>query len=429
MNAACLPNLRAHHADYIAFALPDSLTATMAMILLFATLLAIAAAPLVLRAYGGQVRRLMRLHQIAAPPQAWHERLRRSRVREEPSELRPDHGASPSDLERAAQSRRSVIKHATWIAYAAFVVASPVILWAGGNVAQGDVIGFYIAVPVLAAVPALVNVHPEGSKKWIFAALVVLGVVLSALDPTSEEGGIGRFRPGVCGSALSGDRRPKAADGRRGHDRLAHTDAGGPPRRRLVYAPDLLVPQRSGGPGRVGAGKRRRHDGAPGRCGVRLCGEQGASAAVVASRTWIRERHLARRGLGFILLALLHAFTISVDGPLPKWQIGIIASVWIGATLGVYGWVIHRTATNGVRRSLLLLRVFFKPEVRALSRHAAVALALHRTYLRDRRPRPSPLERRRVRTGEVSRTSARSLPFRRDRRPSAGRSSRQRGRP
>ena len=187
MNAACLPNLRAHHADYIAFALPDSLTATMAMILLFATLLAIAAAPLVLRAYGGQVRRLMRLHQIAAPPQAWHERLRRSRVREEPSELRPDHGASPSDLERAAQSRRSVIKHATWIAYAAFVVASPVILWAGGNVAQGDVIGFYIAVPVLAAVPALVNVHPEGSKKWIFAALVVLGVVLSALDPTSEE--------------------------------------------------------------------------------------------------------------------------------------------------------------------------------------------------------------------------------------------------
>jgi hypothetical protein len=79
--------------------------------------------------------------------------------------------------------------------------------------------------------------------------------------------------------------------------------------------------------------------------------------------SWLHERGFASdislaAGLGFILLALLFAFAIAMESPLPKWQIGIIASVWIGATLSVYGWLIHRAATGGARRSLLLLRVF-----------------------------------------------------------------------
>jgi hypothetical protein len=361
MNTGCLANLRAHHAEYMAFVLPDSLTATIVTIVLFAAILAVAVAPLVLRAYGGQVRRLMRLHQVAPPPKTWYERLRRSRVREEPGELRPDRGASLGDLERAAKARRSVIKRATWIAYAVFVVGAPAILWTGGNVAHGDVIGFYIAVPVLAAVPALVNIHPQGSKKWIFVAMIVLGFVLGVLEPSSEEGVANAvFVPLLLGALylVTGARKLRTVVVVM-TIWLTMTLAG------VVAAGWFALPLFSCINAQAGPAEWALAAGGATIALVVLAAFIQGGNRALHLLSWLHEGGFASdislaAGLGFILTALLIAFAISIDGPFPKWQVGIVAGIWIGATLGTYAWVIHRSTPDGAQRSLLLLRVFSK---------------------------------------------------------------------
>jgi len=78
MNPTC-EELSSLRAAYLVLVAHDGAATAMAL-LLFGSVLAVLTAPAVLRAYAEQVRRLMLLRQVEAPPDVWKNRQRR-RVR------------------------------------------------------------------------------------------------------------------------------------------------------------------------------------------------------------------------------------------------------------------------------------------------------------------------------------------------------------
>jgi hypothetical protein len=65
----------------------------------------------------------------------------------------------------------AAIRRATWAAYATFVIPAPALLLTAPATPLADIIGFCAAVPMLAAVPALVNVRPQGSKTVVMVGM------------------------------------------------------------------------------------------------------------------------------------------------------------------------------------------------------------------------------------------------------------------
>jgi hypothetical protein len=159
MSEGCVAALRAFHSVFVSHFVPDSLTATVGNLALVATPLAVIVAPLLLRGYAIQIRQLMRLRQVAEPPESWLARLRHGASSTSPPSDPPSAPVTAAVLQEAAAARLAAIRRATWAAYATFVIPAPALLLTAPSTPLADIIGFCAAVPMLAAVPALVNVR------------------------------------------------------------------------------------------------------------------------------------------------------------------------------------------------------------------------------------------------------------------------------
>jgi hypothetical protein len=357
MTAECVATLRAFHANFVNYFFSDSVTATVATLALAATVLAVVVAPVLLHRYAGQMRRLMLLQQVANPAQSWVAR------RDDPaaSTLRdaaepPSTGTSAADIEDASAARFAAIRRATWIAYAAFVIPAPAFLLTATH-ALADIIGFCAAAPLLAAVPAVVNVRPEGSKTLVLAGMVVLGVILGITEP-----GAGGVADAVLVASMLGALYVVIA-----HRKLrsvivlmtvwltaALLGALGA---LWLASPTWLCPS-NGGPAEWLVAASALAIAAAvftafvyaGREAMRLLSE-------LVERGFLSDISLASAG-GLTFVAVLLGFAISMDGPLPKWQIALVIGVWLGETFGWYAWALRGAARPTVQRSLLILRVF-----------------------------------------------------------------------
>jgi hypothetical protein len=361
MIAACTARLQIAHAEFLSILFPDGVTITAAVLVFVAAALAAALSPIVLWTYGRQIARLMRLKELKPPPPSWHERQRRRSTTAGTAAggaPRPN-AASPAELRQAADFRLSVIKRATWSAYAVFVVISPIFLFSTGPIAWTDKLGYCLAVPALAAVPALVNIRPQGSKRLIFFGMVALGIVLGLLEGDTGDG----LSPAVSVPVLLGGLYFVTA-----HRKLRTLVVvmtawltvvlAGVVAAIWVSMPALACVEESSGPtewslagimvilsiltftGFVHVGNKALH----------ACSELHAGG-------FLSEISLAA-GAGFALIALLLGFAISNGGPFPPSLVGLVTLAWIGATLCVYVLVIHGTTSPVRQCSLLVLRVF-----------------------------------------------------------------------
>jgi hypothetical protein len=378
MTAACLAKLSIVNHSFLASVFPEGPTATAAVLVFFAVALAAASGQLILRSYGRRIARLMRMQEVAPPPASWYERLRRggdagpdAQVAEGPASL--------TDLQHAAAARLSAIRRATWFSYGVFLAISPVFLLLSGKIARGDLIGYCLAVPALAAVPALVNVQPQGSKRLVFVGMVLLGLVLGLLEPDTGEGWSAAVTVPLLLAGLyfvTAHRKLRTVvvvmsvwltvvltglvfaswitlpvwycmDA---HSGAAQWSLAGADLTLAILVFTVFVH----------AGNRALH----------LLGDLHEDGIV-------SEISLAS-GAGLVLIAILLGFAISNDGPYPRWLVGLLTLVWIAGPLCTYAWTIRRTPAPAAQRSLLVLRVF--------SRHRATerlldALQAHWRYV------------------------------------------------
>lgn len=358
MNPGCVATLRAFHSVFIRDFVPDSLTATVASLALSGSALAVVAAPLVLRGYTGQIRRLMRLRQVAEPPASWYAR-QRAIASSQAARAGVSIPVSHDDLLQASAMRLTAIRRATWVAYAVFVIPSSAMLWTAPSPPMKDIVAFCLTVPLLATVPALVNTKPQGSKTLIFMGMVVLGVVLGVFDPED-----GETTDVVTVPLLLGALYVVTA-----HRKL---------RTVVVLMAVWLTAILCGGLVAVWLASPAWlciNDGGPGEWALASGAVTLAILAFTAFAYTGREamRGLARltergflsdislaAGAGLAFITFLLAFAISMRGPFAKWHIAIFATVWLSAAFGSYGWVLHRQSQPSAQRSLLLLRVFSK---------------------------------------------------------------------
>src|SRR5688572_23533825 len=180
IDGACLAE---GQAELFTDILSGGLAGLLLSMLLVAAAIALVAAPLVLRRYDMQVRRLMRLQQRAVLPAAWVAKQARivSPSAADESDLSLDH-STLTELEIASKWRQANVRRATWLAYGVFIATSAVLVPLISTLATPDLVGYFIAVCFMGAVPAFVNVRPHGSKTLVLVASLVLGIVLSLLE-------------------------------------------------------------------------------------------------------------------------------------------------------------------------------------------------------------------------------------------------------
>jgi hypothetical protein len=356
MNPGCAATLRAFHSAFVSSFVPDSLTATLASVMLLATGLAAVAAPFLMRGYVAQIRRLMVLHQVVEPPESWFRRLWRATAAPGDS---PSSPVAVEELQRAAAARLAAIRRATWCAYAMFVIPAPAWLLTAPSHPLADVIGFCVATPILAAVPVFVNVRPQGSKTLVLAGMVVLGLVLGATEPTDN----GRVANVVLVTLLLGALYFVTA-----HRQLRSIAVltavwltaalGGVLAGLWLASPSWLCTDDAAGLGEWSLAAGGLILAVAAVIGCAYAGrEMMKTAARLVERGVLSDISLAA-GAGLTVIAMLLAFAISGGGPFSKWQIAAGTGAWIGASIGCYGAVLRRQTRPRAQRSLLVLRVF-----------------------------------------------------------------------
>ena len=359
MNPTC-EELSSLRAAYLVLVAHDGAATAMAL-LLFGSVLAVLTAPAVLRAYAEQVRRLMLLRQVEAPPDVWKNRQRRRVRRSNGAVAATAFPTTPSfaELDVARVGRRAVIKRATWIAYGVFVLGSSVIVKTAGSIATRDVIGFLLSVPALAVVPALVNLRPQGSKTRILIGMIALGVILAILEPDQDAG-----LDNAIGVPLSMGALYYVTSHRTLRSVVALMTAWLTAALTGVLAAIwFIVP--------TVACLDQRADGitwavANGQIVVGLavfttCYYLGNKAILGLAR--LHERGVVSdislaAVVGLVLIALLLAAAFTYGGSLPEWQVAVLTCAWVGTALVAYALTIRRSAHHRAQRSLLMLRVF-----------------------------------------------------------------------
>ena len=329
-------------------------------LLIIAALIAVVAAPLVMRRYDAQVRRLMRLQQCAVLPDAWV--ARQSQALFAAAHGAPDdvHGDSTvTDLERASIARRSAIRRATWIAYAAFVAGGVALVPLGRALAPPDRVGYFMAVVFVGAVPALINIRPQGSKTLVLAGSVALGLVLGVLETARPEGvpSDALYAPGLL-VAL--------------YFTIAHRTL-----RAVVIPLTLLLTVVLAGvvvvlwlglvascvPEPAGALAWSIVSTSLALTTIVLGGCVYGGRKLIDAVARVQERGILSdisisAGAGLTVIALLIAVALGLDGGFAMWQLALAGSMWTAVTCAVY-WVLVRRSTRPVAaRSLLVLRVF-----------------------------------------------------------------------
>src|SRR5262245_43301823 len=142
--------------------------------LLLATMLA----PLFQRIYSRRMQRLMQLTEVAQPPSSWWEQRAQGQ-----SARGLAHADSALPLARAMQQRDRRIRIATWISYLVFVAAGSALFWLvreRADTASYVVIGFLASMSLGSA---LVNVRPDGGKRLLLAAPLLVIVLSVVEDP------------------------------------------------------------------------------------------------------------------------------------------------------------------------------------------------------------------------------------------------------
>jgi hypothetical protein len=362
IDAVCLAEGRAEYIDSI---LEGGFTGLLLGTLIVAAFIAVVVAPFVLRRYDAQVRRLMRLRQRATLPDAWVARqssVFSSSLAAEGSDRRLDQ-STLADLESASRSRLSTVRRATWTAYGIFVVISVVLApTIGAALTTPDKVGYFLAVCFVGAVPAFVNVRPQGSKTLVLLGSVVLGIVLSVLEaagapPGSEADPVEAVGPPILLAAL--------------YFTIAHRKL-----RAVVVPLTLLLTVVLGGVlaafwSLVFISCIRQPDAvalslastvlavATMVVGASVYG--GRKAIDVVAR-WQERGFLSdisiSAGMGLTFIALLFAVGLGIDEDFAMWQLGLAGAVWAGLACAAYAVAVRRRTRQGPSKSLLVLRVF-----------------------------------------------------------------------
>ena len=360
MIAACTAKLQIAHAEFLSAVFPDGVTGTAAMLVFFAAVFAVAFSPMVLWTYGLQIARLMRLKEVAAPPPCWYQRQRRSTATGTSGGEAPQPpSGSPAELQESADLRLVAIKRATWSAYAIFVVISPAFLFTTGPILWTDKVGYCLAVPALAAVPALVNIRPQGSKRLIFFGMVALGIVLGLLEgDTGEDVSPAVFVPMLLGGLYFVTAHRKLRTVVVVMTVWLALVLAGFVAALWVSMPALACFDKSWGPTEWSLAGVMVTLSLLTFTGFVHIGNKAVHAIGELHKGGFLSDVSLAAGAGFVLIALLLGFAISIGGPFPTSLVGLATLAWIGATLGVYALVIHGTTPPVRQCSLLVLRVF-----------------------------------------------------------------------
>lgn len=176
MNGACWARMR---ATWAGADLGDSTVMHLAVALAAAALLlSVLLAPWVLRRYRQRVQRLMNFREVGTPPEAWWVRRAQRRGHDDVAAWPQP---APPLATLMAQRRRRVLQ-ASLAAYAVvllFVLA----IWPGwADMDLGDITGALLVVALLAAGPVMLNVQPEGGKRWLLVGSVLAAAAALALE-------------------------------------------------------------------------------------------------------------------------------------------------------------------------------------------------------------------------------------------------------
>jgi hypothetical protein len=361
IDAVCLAEVQ---TEYIQEALSGGFIGLLLGLLIVASLVAVAVAPFVLRRYDGQVRRLMRLQQRAALPDAWMAKQSRA-FSPSPAVDGSDRTFDQStltELENASGWRLSLVRRATWIAYGVFVAASFVLAPVLGTaLATPDLVGYFIAVCFVGAVPAFVNVRPQGSKTFVLAGSVVLGVVLSVLEgaaaPAEAEPLDALWAPLLLGAL---------------YFTIAHRKL-----RSVVIPLTLLFTVVLGGILAafwalmfVSCLQQPTDALAWSLASTTLAlatlvagGSVYGGRKVIDAVARLQERGFVSdisisAGMGLTFIALLFAVGLGIDSGFAMWQIALAGALWAGLACAAYAVVVRRGAKPTPAKSLLVLRVF-----------------------------------------------------------------------
>lgn len=362
IDAVCLAE---GQAEYIDSALEGGFIGLLLGTLIVAAFIAVVVAPFVLRRYDAQVRRLMRLRQRAALPDAW--------VAKQSSAFSSSLAAEGSDstlgrstladLESASRSRLATVRRATWTAYGVFVVVSVVLApTLGTALATPEKVGYFLAVCFVGAVPAFVNVRPQGSKTLVLLGSVVLGIVLSVLEaagtpPGSDADPVEALGPPIFLAAL--------------YFTIAHRKL------RAVVVPltllltvvlvGILVAFWS----LIFISCIKQPDAlalslasmilavATMVVGASVYGGRKAIDVVarLQERGFVSDISISA-GMGLTFIALLFAVGLGIDSDFAMWQIGLAGALWAVLACAAYAVAVRRATKRAPAKSLLVLRVF-----------------------------------------------------------------------
>ena len=362
IDALCLAE---GQAEYIDSALEGGFIGLLLGTLILAVLIAVVVAPFVLRRYDTQVRRLMRLRQRAGLPDAWVAKQSSafsSSLGSEGFDSTVDH-STLADLESASRSRLSMVRRATWIAYGVFVVISAVLApTLGSALATPDRVGYFLAVCFVGAVPAFVNVRPQGSKTLVLLGSVVLGIVLSVLEAAGAPAGtesdpVEAIGPPILLAAL--------------YFTIAHRKL-----RAVVVPLTLLLTVVLLGIlaafwSLVFISCIRQPDAlalslasailavATMVVGASVYGGRKAIDVVarLQERGFVSDISISA-GMGLTFIALLFAVGLGLESDLAMWQTGLAGASWAGLACMAYAVAVRRGTIRSPARSLLVLRVF-----------------------------------------------------------------------
>lgn len=356
IDATCLA---AGNTEYFAPMFSGGFVGLLLGMVIVAAFIAVAVAPLVMRRYDAQVRRLMRMQQCADLPPAFV--ATQSHAFPHPLVGSDDTSDPPdvTELDSASRSRLASVRRATWAAYGAFVVAGIAIVPIGHALAVPDRIGYFLAVWFVGAVPALVNVRPQGSKTVVLIGSVVLGLVLGVLEAGRAESELSDviWAPGLL-AAL--------------YFTIAHRTL-----RSVVIPLTLLVTVVLSGviaaswffivvscvpePASAMAWSLVTTSLASGM--MALGGSVYAGRKAVDAMARLQERGVLSdisisAGIGVTFIALLFAVALGFDSGLAMWQLGLVGAVWAGLACAAYAAIVRRGTPPVASRSLLVLRVF-----------------------------------------------------------------------
>lgn len=355
MMQSCWSTINATHAAVLAD--PDfSVAQLLAALPMFGLVLAVLMAPAWQAIYGRRVQRFMGLREVGVPPGAWWRR------RESAFGRRAAVGvaaAPPMPLAQAMQQRETRIRRATWAAYLACVLYSPMLAPWMLEMGFTDHAAMVLFTAVLAAGPAVVNVVPQGSKRLLLA-----GAVLVTAGALAFEADVGLDDALIAVAIVV----------------LLYITSVHRTMRALVVP--LLVLSAAA---LVGAFLALwalvplsclPESGPAGVQGWALSGAVlGVSAAVFVACVWLGARVLdglaavVRRGwlsdrslVAFAGLAMISGvLMLAVDDPRATLGLRIATYAgWMGVTAGAYAWMLQRQPCSQVGRRLLMLRVFSK---------------------------------------------------------------------